>query len=197
MASPRAAACEGDTLARRRLLVAAVGAGIAGIAGLSGCGFALRQTPPMPFARIALTGFAERSPLSAELRSRLADSVRVVDTPGQADVVLQALLDKRERSVVASTAAGQVRELQLRVLFEFQLTSPGGRLLIPPTELRLSRDMSYSESIALAKAQEESELVASMQTDLVQQGLRRLARADPAAGRGGPAAPTPASASRP
>ena len=52
-----------------------------------------RQTPPMPFARIALTGFAERSPLAAELRRGLADSVRLVDTPGQADVVLQALLD--------------------------------------------------------------------------------------------------------
>ena len=90
-----------------------------------------------------------------------------------------------------------MRELQLRVLFEFQLTSPGGRLLIPPTELRLSRDMSYSESIALAKAQEEAELVAAMQTDIVQQVLRRLARADPAAGRSGPTAPTPVPAPRP
>lgn len=148
---------------------------------LPGCGFALRQTPTLPFRRIALTGFADRSPLAAELRARLAPTVQVVDTPGQADVVLHALQDRRERSVVASTTAGQVRELQLRVRLEFQLASPGGRLLIAPTELLLSRDMSYSETFALGKAQEETELVAAMQTDIVQQLLRRLAQADPAA----------------
>jgi LPS-assembly lipoprotein len=78
--------------------------------------------------------------------------------------------------VVASTAAGQVRELQLRLRFEFRLSTPGGRELIPATELLLSRDLSYSESFALAKAQEEAEIYAAMQTDIVQQLLRRLAR---------------------
>lgn len=159
--------------------------------GLAGCGFELRQTPPLPFARIALIGFAARSPLADELRERLAGTVQVVPTPGQADVVLQALDDRRERSVVASTAAGQVRELQLRVKFEFRLVSPGGRELVGPTELMLSRDMSYSESFALAKGQEEAELYAAMQADIVQQVLRRLARADLAAPR---AAGVPASA---
>ena len=147
---------------------------------LPGCGFALRQTPSLPFKRMALAGFDARSPLAAELRERLAPGVQVVDVPGQAEVVLQALLDKRERSVVASTAAGQVRELQLRVRFEFQLSSPGGRMLIAPTELLLRRDMSYSETAALGKAQEEAELMASMQGDIVQQVLRRLAQVNPA-----------------
>ncbi len=110
------------------------------------------------------------------LRQRLADSAEVVATPGQADVLLQAITDKRERSVVASTGAGQVRELQLRVRFEFRLVSPGGRVLIAPTELLLTRDMSYSETFALAKAQEEAELLAAMQDDIVQQVLRRLAQ---------------------
>lgn len=148
---------------------------------LPGCGFALRQTPTLPFRRIALTGFDARSPLAAELRERLAPQALVVDAPGQADVVLQALLDRRERSVVASTAVGQVRELQLRVRFEFQLSSPGGRMLIAPTELLLRRDMSYSETAALGKAQEEAELFAAMQADIVQQVLRRLAQVNPAA----------------
>lgn len=150
-------------------------------AALPGCGFALRQTPPLPFRRIALTGFDARSPLAAELRERLAPEALVVDAPGQADVVLQALLDRRERSVVASTAVGQVRELQLRVRFEFQLSSPGGRMLIAPTELLLRRDMTYSETAALGKAQEEAELFAAMQGDIVQQVLRRLAQVNPAA----------------
>ena len=170
------------TLNARRRFGLALLAGLAG-GGLAGCGFELRQTPPLPFNRIALIGFAARSPLADELRERLVGTVQVVATPGQADVVLQALADRRERSVVASTAAGQVRELQLRVKFEFRLNSPGGRELVGPTELMLSRDMSYSESFALAKGQEEAELYAAMQADIVQQVLRRLARADLAAPR--------------
>ena len=51
---------------------------------LAGCGFKLRETPPMPFARIALNGFAARSPLEIELRTRLAESAQVVNTPAQA-----------------------------------------------------------------------------------------------------------------
>ncbi|MDH4392490.1 MAG: LPS assembly lipoprotein LptE [Aquabacterium sp.] len=171
---------------RRRLLAALGAIGTAAVVG--GCGFALRQTPPLPFRRIALTGFAERSPLGDSLRLRLADAAQVVGAPGQADVVLQAITDKRERSVVASTAAGQVRELQLRVRFEFRVVSPGGRELVPPTELLLTRDMSYSEAFALAKAQEEAELLTAMQDDIVQQVLRRLAQAQPA----GPGAAAPA-----
>ncbi len=171
-----------------------------GLSQLSGCGFQLRQTPPMPFARIALSGFGARSPLEAELRTRLADAAQVVDTPAQAEVVLHALSDRRERSVVASTGAGQVRELQLRLGFEFRLTTPGGRELIPPTDLLLSRDMSYRETAALGKAQEEGELYAAMQADIVQQVLTRLARVDlrlgtPAGTPGAVAAPAaPASA---
>ena len=164
-------------LPRRRWLLAALGS--AALPG--GCGFALRQTPPLPFRRIALTGFVADSPLAGSLRQRLADAAQVVDTPGQAEVVLQAITDKRERSVVASTAAGQVRELQLRVRFEFRVVSPGGRELVAANELLLTRDMSYSEAFALAKAQEEAELLTAMQDDIVQQVLRRLAQANPAA----------------
>lgn len=164
-------------MARRRLLAGAGLAALAALPGFGGCGFALRQAPSLPFTRIALLGFAPRSPLEAELRQRLADSALVMPTPDQAQVVLQVLQDKREKSVVASTSASQIRELRLRLLFEFRLTTPGGQVLVPATELLLSRDMSYSETVALAKAQEEGELYAAMQSDVVEQLLRRLARA--------------------
>ena len=157
------------------------GIALAGLLTLAGCGFELRQTPPLPFARIHLSGLAPRSPLGAELRQALTQQVQVVATPGQAEVLLQVLTDKREKVVVASTAAGQVREMQLRVRLEFRLVSPSGRELIPSTELLLSRDMSYSETVALAKAQEEGEIYGAMQTDIVQQLMRRLARANLAA----------------
>ena len=157
-----------DRVRRRSLL----GLGAASL--LAGCGFQLRRTPAMAFRTIALQGFSERSPLVDELRRALASVSGVVASPAEAEVVLQALNDQRERSVVASTAAGQVRELQLRVRFTFRVTARDGRELLPPQELLLSRDMSYNETNALAKEQEEAQLLRAMQTDIVQQVLRRL-----------------------
>jgi LPS-assembly lipoprotein len=51
-------------------------------------------------------------------------------------VVLQALADVRERAVVATTAAAQVRELQLRLKLRWRTHTPAGRELTPPAELR-------------------------------------------------------------
>lgn len=145
------------------------------LAGLPGCGFERRRAPSLRFRSIALLGFSADSPMRLALSRQLALQVRVQDSPVGADVLLQALEDARERSVVAITAAAQVRELQLRARLTFRASTPAGRELIPRAELLLSRDMSYSESTALAKEQEEAELFRNMQSDIVAQVLRRLA----------------------
>ena len=158
------------SLSRRRLVVALAAAAAAG-----GCGFELRQPARVSFGSIALTGFARRSPLEAELRRQLAQQVKILDSPAQADVVLQALDDLRDKSVVASSAVAEVREVQLRLRFNFRVSTAGGRELIPRAELRVSRDMSFSETAALAKAYEEADLFREMQSDVVAQVMRRLA----------------------
>jgi LPS-assembly lipoprotein len=142
---------------------------------LTGCGFSRRQAPKLAFATIALVGFSPRSPLAIELMRQLREQVQVLPSPDRADVVLEALADARERSIVASTAAAQVRELQLRLKFHFSARTPSGRLLIPRADLMVARDLSTTESAALAKAHEEAELYREMQADVVQQVLRRLA----------------------
>lgn len=144
------------------------------LAALAGCGFQLRRPARMPFERIALTGFAPRSPMEAELRQLLQQQISVIEVPSQADVVLQAMADQRTRTVVATTSAAQVRELQLRVRLQFRLHTPGGRELAAPVELLLSRDFSYNETQALAKQQEEAQLFRDMQSDVALQVLRRL-----------------------
>jgi LPS-assembly lipoprotein len=155
----------------RRLLLAS------GAAALAGCGFELRRAPELRFRTIQLLGFKPRSPLAEELRRNIDSSktTMVVESAAQAQVQLEALTDARERSVVASTAAGQVRELQLRARLNFRVRTPSGKELIPPTEILLSRDMSYSETVALAKEQEEALLFRAMQSDIVAQVMRRLA----------------------
>jgi len=155
----------------RRAVVAAVAG------GLSGCGFELKRPPDLRFKTVQLIGFPVRSPLADELRTNIDASAttKVVDTVAQAQVLLEALAEAREKSVVAATAAGQVTEFTLRLRFRFRLRTPGGRELIAPTEIVQSRDMSYTETAALAKEIEEASLYRSMQSDIVSQVMRRLA----------------------
>lgn len=158
--------------ARRRLALA----GAAALA-LSACGFELRRAPELHFQRIQLTGFAPRSPLAAELRQNL-DAIAgttVVDGAAQAQVILEAMTDARDRSVVASTATGLVREVQLRARLQFKLRTPAGKELIAPTEIVQVRELSFNEGVALAKQYEEAAQFKNMQSDIVAQVIRRLA----------------------
>jgi len=154
----------------RRLLLALPAALL-----LAGCGFSRRRAPRLAFASIALVGFAPRSPMAAELTRVLREQVQVLPAPERAEVVLEALVDARERSIVASTAAAQVREVQLRLRLNFIARTPSGRLLIPRAELLAARDLSTTERAVLAKGFEEAELYRELQVDVVQQVLRRLA----------------------
>ena len=158
---------------RRRWLVL----GAPAVLALSACGFELRRAPEMQFQTVHLAGFGPRSPLALELRQSIDASAgtRVVDSTGQAQVVLEALADSRDRSVVAYTSTGLVRELQLRARLSFRLHTPGGKELIPPTEIQQFRDLTYNEGIALAKQYEEANEFKAMQSDIVAQVIRRLA----------------------
>jgi LPS-assembly lipoprotein len=145
---------------------------------IAGCGFAPRRPPSLPFRSLALTGFAAGSPVETRLRRALQDLVALRAAPAEADVVLHAEDDRRTRTVAASTAAGQVRELTLRTELVVRADTPGGRLLIAPLTLRQTRDLSYNETAALAKSEEEATLFAEMENDMVAQLLRRLAAID-------------------
>jgi len=168
---------------RRAALALALGRGLAGLValgglgGLSACGFELRRAPELRFSTVYLNGFQPRSALREELRVNIdaSRSTQVVEAPAQAQVIFDVLDEAREKSVVASTAAGQVRELQLRNRLRFRLRTLAGKDLIVPTEIVLTRDLSYSESAALAKEHEEGLLYRAMQSDIVAQVMRRLA----------------------
>ncbi len=147
------------------------------VLSLSACGFELRRAPELRFKTVQLAGFKPQSTLADELRRSIAASTttRVVEAASQAEVVLEAISDSRDKGVVASTSAGQVREVQLRAVLNFRLRTPAGKELIAPTEIALSRDMTYNERDALAKEQEEEQLYRAMQSDIAAQVLRRLA----------------------
>ena len=164
---------------RRAFLVFAAGAASLTLASLNGCGFALRKAPNFAFTTL-YSGLAESSPLGVELRRSLEATGRVrviVDARrlAEAQVVLEVLQDQREKVVLSLNSAGQVREFQLRLRFSFRLRTQAGKELIPVSDIALQRDISFNESAVLAKEAEESLLYRDMQSDIVQQILRRLA----------------------
>jgi LPS-assembly lipoprotein len=144
---------------------------------VSACGFRLRQAPQYSFAAIRFDGV--NGPVAQALAAELkAGGLAVGASPGPAGVqpvVLQVLVDQRERTVVGQTATGEVRELQLRHRWRFALRTAQGRELIDSTELLLERDIGFRETAVLPKQAEEDLLYREMRDDLVQQMVRRLA----------------------
>lgn len=145
---------------------------------LAACGFQLRQAPNFAFQSIFISA-GESSPVGNELRRSIASGGNVSVVGAQqinsAQVILDVLNEQREKVVVGLNASGQVREFQLRSRFSFRLRTQQGREVLPATEILQQRDISFNESAVLAKEAEEALLFRDMQTDIVQQLLRRLA----------------------
>jgi LPS-assembly lipoprotein len=156
--------------------------GAAMLLALTGCGFQLRGAGvPMVFARLRIQG--PDSATARQLRDQLrASGVAVVEGPpaGPAvpatspEAVLDLLQDQRERVVVGTTAAGQVRELVLRQRVRFRLRTPAGKELIPEIEVLQEREMSFTETQVLGKEAEEALLYRDMQNAVVRQIMARL-----------------------
>jgi LPS-assembly lipoprotein len=179
---PASEALPPSTGRRGLLRCLAGGAALASTGLLGGCGFALRQSPKFAFESLQVSN-QENTVVSRALQRALSTSgVQVYTTAGAApapgqlpQVVLNVLVDQRERAVVGQTDSGQVREMQLRTRFRFTLSTQRGKRLIEESELLLERDISYTETAALAKATEEQLMYTDMVNDMVQQLMRRLA----------------------
>lgn len=180
--------------------------------GISACGFQLRGTPHMSFKTMQLTGFASNSPLASELaRAIESTGVDVVDSTLEATraassatvpathLVLEALRDNRDQVVASTTAYGQVRDMQARTQFRYRILRADGSELIPATSLEMANTLTFNEKDALAKADETDGLQRAMQTDIVQQVIRRLAaiRAEQLPSPAPAAKPTASASSQP
>ncbi|MCS6944381.1 MAG: LPS assembly lipoprotein LptE [Sutterellaceae bacterium] len=152
---------------------------------LTSCGFKLRGARDLPFATLYLST-GTQSALGAELARniRAGTSTAVVADRSQAQAVLELISERRERDIVAVNAQGRAREYTLRLRLAFRLLDAQGRELIPLTELVTTRDIAFNEAQVLAKESEEMLLFRDMQSDLVQQILRRLAGARVDAAKG-------------
>lgn len=168
---------------RNTVLVAALaGAGLA----MSGCGFHLRGSGgnyTLPFASMYV-GLPESSPLAIDLKRniRVNGNTTVASDPQSADATIEVITDPektRSKSILSLNSAGRVSEYLLAYNILFRVKDRAGKELLGPTQITLTRPITFSETQLLAKEQEEAQLYRDMQKDLVQQMMRRMAAIKP------------------
>jgi LPS-assembly lipoprotein len=150
-------------------------------AALTSCGFRLRGSQSLPFNTIFLA-LPVNSAIGVELARNITagTSTEVVRDRTKADAVFELLSETREREVLAINAQGSAREYQLRLRLAFRVHDGKGTEFLPANVVLVQRDLAFNEQQVLAREAEEGLLFREMQSDAVQQILRRIAAARPA-----------------
>jgi len=144
---------------------------------LAACGFKLRGTADVPFETIYLPGATGGIALDLKRNIQIGTNAKVVDDAAKAEAVLQFTEETKQKEVLSLTGTGKVREFQLRYRVGFRVHDNKGGEYVPQSSIQLTRDVTFNDTEILAKEQEEQILFRDMQTDMVQQILRRLAAA--------------------
>jgi LPS-assembly lipoprotein len=146
---------------------------------VAGCGFRLRGTANVPFETLYLPAASSGLALDLKRYIQAGTKARVVDDPKKADAVLEFTEETRQKEILSLTGTGRVREFQLRYRVGFRVHDGKGAEYVPASTIQLTRDVTFNDAEILAKEQEEQLLFRDMQTDMVQQIMRRLAAAKP------------------
>lgn len=143
---------------------------------VAGCGFQLRGQSTLPFETLHVAG---ATPMLVELKRNVAagTQTKLVEQVAGAAAIFEIVAEAREKVILSLDTAGRVREYQLRYRVGFRVHDGKGQSWIPTSEIVLTRDISFNDAQIIAKENEEALLYRDMQTDMVQQIVRRLARA--------------------
>jgi len=149
---------------------------------LSACGFKLRGSEGynLPFHSIYVA-IPDSSSFGAELRRNLRglDNLSVQREAKGAEAQLNIMSETQGKTILSLNSQGLVAEYLLTYTIVFRVTNAAGVELLAPSTVALHRNLAFSEDVVLAKQGEEALLVRDMQSDAVQQILRRLAAIKP------------------
>jgi LPS-assembly lipoprotein len=141
---------------------------------LAGCGFHLRGTADLPFSSVYVPGATGGIALNLARNIRAGTTVKLVDEPKQAEAILEFTGETRAKEILSLTGTGRVREFRLRYRVGFRVHDGKGNDYVPQSTLELTREVSFNDSQVLAKETEEQQLFRDMESDMVQQIMRRL-----------------------
>jgi LPS-assembly lipoprotein len=155
---------------------------------LSGCGFQLRGSSALPRA-MSVTYIKGIKPFgtladdfTAALRLR---NIRVTDRERAATAILEITGNDSEKLVVSVDTAGNVLEYEVRQTIRFSVLTPDRKVVVPEQSVSLGRDYIFSSNDVLGKQREEQDVRATLQENLVNLAMLRIAAAAHPGTRGG------------
>src|SRR5690606_4854325 len=163
--------------AARRLALLVV---VIGCILLTACGFRLKGATPLPFDTL-YTNIAENSAFGAAMRRAIraaSPNTRIVSEPADAEVRLIQIANDQRLRQLSIDADGRVEEYELNLEFSFQLVDSRGRIILPPTFLRSTREIPYDDTMVQAKQSEITAVFQQMQQSMIERVIRHLTAPD-------------------
>jgi LPS-assembly lipoprotein len=142
---------------------------------VAACGFHLRGDVTYAFPTIFVNSPTPQ-PIVTELKRTLerSSSTQLVETAKDAAVTLEITSVVDDKGVLSLSSGGRVSEYALTKRVLFRLSDKEGHDWIPAGEILIRRSYTFNESEVLAREAEETRMLREMQTDAVQQIVRRL-----------------------
>jgi len=147
---------------------------------LTACGFQLRGSADLP-AAMKVTYIKGVRPFgtladdfAAALRLR---NITVTDRELQATAVLHITGDNTEKLVVSVDTSGNVLEYEIRQTIRFSVLTADQQVVVAEQSVSLSRDYIFSSTDVLGKQREEQVVSATLQENLVNLAMLRIAAA--------------------
>lgn len=163
-------------ISRRTLL----GAAALSLTPLAGCGFRMRGSFDAPFKTLYLQ-MDDNSRIGAQIIRLLqaGSSVKLVQSPNDAEAILELIKVSRSNNVLSYNDAGRAREYELTLSLTFRVSSPDGFDYMDATRLTTTRDMTYTETEFLSRDTEREFLYKDMEQDLLVQLVRLIEAIQP------------------
>jgi len=144
---------------------------------LVACGFHLRQPAHLPAAmqRTYIADAGGNAELVRALRrSLVTPTTSVTDDATTATAVLNILNTQRFQRVLAVSNTGQPLEYQVAYEVRFSLTAAGGKTLIAPQKLTLTREYAYNVVNVIGDTEQANVLYKALEDNMAQLIMFRL-----------------------
>ena len=143
---------------------------------LVACGFKLRgQVSALPFKTMHVTApDGHTIGLEMERMIKASSTTKLVSNPTEAEATLDIISAVNERAILSLSGGGRVRDFNLIYRVVYRVLDQRGIVIVPNTEISLTRILPFLDAQILAKESEERLLVRDMQADALQQIVWRL-----------------------
>lgn len=144
---------------------------------LSGCGFKLRSTQPLPAELHDLYIIADNieRPMQADLTAALkAHGVTLVEHAAQAAFTIELLNSELKQTLMNMNPDGQIRNYLIRYTLHYQVLNKAGRIILPPHVIVITRNYTLTSKQLLNESSNFSQLQQSVYQDAINQLLERL-----------------------